>query len=73
MARTTILISDDLAVAGLGASARIVDSAYPLTSSIEIRIGDETIKVHVPTNQAHSIAAAISADLLAVLPVVCGV
>ena len=67
MARTTI-ISDDLWTGALGASARI-DQGTTHTA-IEVRIGDETIRIVVPADQAHGIAATIASDLLACLPVV---
>lgn len=71
MARTTLIISDDLMVAGLGASARLeVASLHRWV--LEIRIGDEAVRVIVPEEQAHGIAAAIASDLLAALPVVGG-
>lgn len=68
MARTTVIISDALRVAGLGASARI--SRGVTSDAIEIRIGDEVVRVHVPAEQANGIAAAIAADLYAALPVI---
>jgi hypothetical protein len=68
MARTTVIISDDLRVAGLGASARITRGV--VADAIEIRIGDEVVRIHVPAEQANGIAAAIAADLYACLPVV---
>ena len=68
MARTTVIISDALRVAGLGASARI--SRGVTSDALEVRIGDEVVRIHVPAEQANSIAAAIAADLYACLPVV---
>jgi hypothetical protein len=68
MARTTVIISDELRVAGLGASARITHGV--VADALEIRIGDEVVRVYIPAEQAHSIAAAIAADLLAALPVI---
>lgn len=70
MARTTI-ISDELWTSALGASAK-VDRITGGHTAIEVRIGDETIRICVPADQAHSIAAAIASDLLACLPVVGG-
>ncbi len=68
MARTTVIISDALRVAGLGASARITRGM--VTDALEVRIGDEVVRIHVPAEQANGIAAAIASDLLAALPVV---
>ena len=68
MARTTI-ISDGLRNQALGASAK-VDWLTAYDTVLEVRIGDETIRIVVPADQAHSIAAAIASDLLACLPVV---
>ena len=61
MARTTI-ISDDLWTDALGASAKI-EEVIGHHGAIQIRIV-------VPADQAHGIAAAIASDLLACLPVV---
>lgn len=69
MARTTI-ISDDLWTGALGASAKVDSYAVAYHSAVEIRVGDETIRIIVPAGQAHGIAAAIASDLLACLPVV---
>jgi hypothetical protein len=68
MARTTTIISDALRVAGQGASARITRGVA--ADAIEIRIGDECVRIHVPTEDANAIAAAIASDLLAALPVI---
>jgi hypothetical protein len=69
MARTTVIISDDLRNAGLGASAKL-DDGNAWTPMLEIRIGDEVVRIGVPQDQIHGIAAAIAADLLAALPVI---
>jgi hypothetical protein len=70
MARTTIII-DALQTKALGASAK-VDRLTSIDSVLEVRIGNETIRIVVPADQAHGIAAAIASDLLACLPVVGG-
>ena len=69
MARTTI-ISDELWTSALGASAKV--DRTPWHTAIQLRIGDEIIRIVVPADQAHGIAAAIASDLLACLPVVGG-
>jgi hypothetical protein len=71
MARTTVIISDDLRNAGLGASAKL-DHHAAWSAMLEIRVGDEIVRIAVPENQIHGIAAAIASDLLAALPVVGG-
>ena len=72
MARTTVIISDDLLrVAGLGASAK-VDRITGWHTAIEVRIGDEIVRICVPDDQAHGLAASIASDLLGCLPVVGG-
>ncbi len=71
MARTTVIISDDLRVAGLGAGAKL-EQGSAWSTMLQIRVGDEVVRIVIPEDQAHSIAAAIASDLLAALPVVGG-
>jgi len=68
MARTTTIVSDQLWLDALGADASV--TMAETTAALEIRIGDEVVRIHVPAEQAHAIAAAIAADLLAALPVI---
>lgn len=69
MARTTLIISDELTgPRALGASAKLEQMGG--FNVIQLRIGDEVVRIVVSTDQAHGIAAAIASDLLACLPVV---